>query len=117
MNVDDRGSFTAVENSKLRTVFCEYLSQKENIDNSKSGILHCSVWTWIDSGAKDEDLYEAIEFEVSGNSRLRQSIVLPGYTHNIINLSETENLVNMRTEQFDPNHPDTFFERVKVRRD
>lgn len=41
--------------------------------------------------------------------------MLPGYTHNIINLSEIENLVTVMwaNEQFDPNHPDTFFERVK----
>ena len=57
---------------------------------------------------------EVIEFEVSGD-KIEAIHMLPGYTHNIINLSETENLVTVMwaNEQFDPNHPDTFFERVK----
>ena len=57
---------------------------------------------------------EVIEFEVSGE-KIEAIHMLPGYTHNIINLSETENLVTVMwaNEQFDPNHPDTFFERVK----
>lgn len=55
-----------------------------------------------------------IEFEVSGE-KIEAIHMLPGYTHNIINLSEIENLVTVMwaNEQFDPNHPDTFFERVK----
>lgn len=57
---------------------------------------------------------EVIEFEVSGE-KIEAIHMLPGYTHNIINLSEIENLVTVMwaNEQFDPNHPDTFFERVK----
>ena len=54
-----------------------------------------------------------LEFEVNGDKP--QAIhMLPGYTHNIINLSETENLVTLMwaNEQFDPAHPDTFFETV-----
>ena len=54
-----------------------------------------------------------LEFEVNGDKP--QAIhMLPGYTHNIINLSETENLVTLMwaNEQFDPAHPDTFFEKV-----
>ena len=56
---------------------------------------------------------EVIEFEVNGE-QIRAVHMLPGYTHNIINLSETENLVTLMwaNEQFDPNHPDTFFEEV-----
>ena len=57
--------------------------------------------------------YEMIEFEVSGD-RIQAVHMLPGYTHNIINLSETENLVTLMwaNEIFDPAHPDTFFEPV-----
>ena len=56
---------------------------------------------------------EVIEFEVSGD-RIRAIHMLPGYTHNIINLSETENLVTVMwaNEMFDPSHPDTFGEPV-----
>ena len=56
---------------------------------------------------------EKIEFEVSGG-RIQAVHMLPGYTHNIINLSETENLVTVMwaNEQFDPSHPDTYFEEV-----
>ena len=56
---------------------------------------------------------EVLEFELTGDKP--QAIhMLPGYTHNIINLSETENLVTLMcaNEQFDPAHPDTFFEKV-----
>ena len=57
--------------------------------------------------------YEPIEFEVSGD-RIQAVHMLPGYTHNIINLSETENLVTVMwaNEQFDLEHPDTFWEKV-----
>lgn len=57
--------------------------------------------------------YETIEFEVRGD-RIQAVHMLPGYTHNIINLSETENLVTVMwaNEIFDPSHPDTFFEVV-----
>lgn len=56
---------------------------------------------------------EKIEFEVSGD-RIQAVHMLPGYTHNIINLSETENLVTVMwaNERFDPGHPDTYFEEV-----
>ena len=56
---------------------------------------------------------EVIEFEVTGD-KIEAIHMLPGYTHNIINLSETENLVTVMwaNESFDPNHPDTFFEEV-----
>ena len=57
---------------------------------------------------------EVIEFEVSGE-KIEAIHMLPGYTHNIINLSETENLVTVMwaNEQFDSKHPDTFFEKVE----
>ena len=56
---------------------------------------------------------EVIEFEVSGE-KIEAVHMLPGYTHNIINLSDTENLVTVMwvNELFDPQHPDTFFEKV-----
>ena len=56
---------------------------------------------------------EVLEFEVSGD-RIQAVHMLPGYTHNIINLSETENLVTLMwaNEIFDSSHPDTFFEKV-----
>ena len=54
-----------------------------------------------------------IEFEVSGD-RIEAVYMLPGYTHNIINLSDTQDLVTLMwaNETFDPNRPDTFFEKV-----
>lgn len=57
---------------------------------------------------------EVMEFEVSGD-KIEAVHMLPGYTHNIINLSDTENLVTVMwaNETFDPQHPDTFFEKVK----
>ena len=57
---------------------------------------------------------EVLNFEVSGD-KIQAVYMLPGYTHNIINLSETENLVTVMwaNEQFDANHPDTFFEIVE----
>lgn len=57
---------------------------------------------------------EVIEFEVSGE-KIEAIHMLPGYTHNIINLSDTQDLVTVMwaNEQFDPNHPDTFGETVK----
>ena len=56
---------------------------------------------------------ETVEFEVSGD-KIEAVHMIPGWTHNIINLSETENLVTVMTcnEIFNPNHPDTFFEPV-----
>ena len=56
---------------------------------------------------------KVLEFRVSGEN-IQAVHMLPGYTHNIINLSETENLVTLMwaNEQFDPAHPDTFFEKV-----
>ena len=56
---------------------------------------------------------EVIEFEVSGD-RIEEVYMLPGYTHNIINLSDTQELVTLMwaNESFDPNRPDTFFEKV-----
>ena len=117
MNVDDRGSFTEL----LKTVDHGQFS----VNISKPGITkgqhwHNSKWEFfiVVSGhaliqERKIGTDEIIEFEVSGD-RIQAVHMLPGYTHNIINLSETENLVTLMwaNELFDPNHPDTFFEKV-----
>ena len=117
MNCDDRGSFTEL----LKTANCGQFS----VNISKPGITkgqhwHNSKWEFFivvaGHGLIQERKIgtdEVIEFEVSGD-KIQAVHMLPGYTHNIINLSETENLVTVMwaNEQFDPNHPDTFFEIV-----
>lgn len=118
MNVDQRGSFTEL----LKTEKCGQFS----VNISKPGITkgqhwHNSKWEFfiVVSGhgliqERKIGTDEVIEFEVSGD-KIDAVHMLPGYTHNIINLSETENLVTVMwaNEQFDPNRPDTFFEIVK----
>lgn len=63
---------------------------------------------------RKEGTDDIIEYEVSGEN-IQSVIMLPGYTHNIINLSETEDLVTVMycNEIFDPNRPDTYFDPVK----
>lgn len=119
MNVDDRGSFTELlKSDKVGQV---------SINISKPGITkgehwHNTKWEFfiVVSGhgliqERKIGTDEVIEFEVSGD-KIEAIHMLPGYTHNIINLSETENLVTVMwaNESFDPNHPDTFFEKVKA---
>ena len=117
MNVDDRGSFTEL----IKSVNVGQVS----INISKPGITkgqhwHNTKWEFfivvaghglIQERKIDSD--EIIEFEVSGD-KIEAIHMLPGYTHNIINLSETENLVTVMwaNEAFDPNRPDTYFEVV-----
>ena len=117
MNVDDRGSFTEL----LRTADCGQVS----VNISKPGITkgqhwHNTKWEFFivvaGHGLIQERKIgtdEVLEFEVSGD-KIEAIHMLPGYTHNIINLSETENLVTVMwaNEAFDPGHPDTFFEKV-----
>lgn len=117
MNVDDRGSFTEL----VHTLNCGQVS----INISKPGITkgqhwHNTKWEFfiVVSGhgliqERKLGTDEVIEFEVSGDN-IQCIHMLPGYTHNIINLSDTENLVTVMwaNEQFDSNHPDTFFEKV-----
>jgi len=117
MNVDDRGSFTEL----VHTLNCGQVS----INISKPGITkgqhwHNTKWEFfiVVSGhgliqERKLGTDEVIEFEVSGDN-IQCIHMLPGYTHNIINLSETENLVTVMycNEIFDPNKPDTFFEPV-----
>jgi len=119
MNVDDRGSFTELlKSDKVGQV---------SINISKPGITkgehwHNTKWEFfiVVSGhgliqERKIGTDEIIEFEVFGD-KIEAIHMLPGYTHNIINLSETENLVTVMwaNESFDPNHPDTFFEKVKA---
>lgn len=118
MNVDDRGSFTEL----LHTEDCGQVS----INISKPGITKGQHWNnskWelfiVVQGhgliqERNINTGEEVEFEVSGD-KIEAVHMIPGWTHNIINLSETENLVTVMTcnEIFDPEHPDTFFEPVK----
>ena len=118
MNVDDRGSFTEL----VHTLNCGQVS----INISKPGITkgqhwHNTKWEFfiVVSGhgliqQRRIDSDEVLNFEVSGE-RIEAVHMLPGYTHNIINLSDTENLVTVMycNEIFDPNKPDTYFEPVE----
>ena len=117
MNVDDRGSVTEL----LKTEKCGQFS----VNISKPGITkgqhwHHSKWEFfiVVSGKGLIQLRkigtdEVLDFYVSGD-KIEAVHMLPGYTHNIINLSDSENLVTLMwaNESFDPNHPDTFFEVV-----
>ena len=118
MNVDDRGSFTEL----IHTLNCGQVS----INISKPGITkgqhwHNTKWEFfivvsghglIQQRRLNSD--EILNFEVSGD-KIEAVHMLPGYTHNIINLSETENLVTVMycNEIFNPNKPDTYFEPVE----
>ena len=118
MNVDARGSFTEL----LKTEKCGQFSV--NISNpgiTKGQHWHHTKWEFfiVVSGhgliqQRKIGSDQVLNFEVSGD-RIEAVHMLPGYTHNIINLSETENLVTVMwaNEQFDPNHPDTFGEVVE----
>lgn len=117
MNRDDRGSFTEL----LKTEKCGQIS----VNISKPGITkgqhwHNTKWEFfiVVSGhgliqERKIGTDEVLEFEVSGNE-IKAIHMLPGYTHNIINLSKTEDLVTVMwaNEQFDPSKPDTYFEEV-----
>ena len=117
MNIDARGSFTEL----IKSEKCGQVS----VNISKPGITkgqhwHHTKWEFfiVVSGKgliqmRKIGSDEVLNFEVSGE-KIEAIHMLPGYTHNIINLSETEDLVTVMwaNEQFDPNHPDTFFEPV-----
>lgn len=124
-HVDNRGNFTEL----IRTTTCGQVS----INVAKPGITRGEHWhnsKWeifiVVSGhaliqerrigidpetGKD---YPVIEFEVTGE-QMRGVQMIPGFTHNIVNLSETENLVTVMwaNEAFDKNYPDTYYEQVK----
>ena len=117
MNIDARGSFTEL----MRTEKCGQFS----VNISKPGITkgqhwHNTKWEFfiVVSGRgliqqRRIDSDEVLNFEVSGD-KIEAVHMLPGYTHNIINLSESEDLVTVMwaNEQFNPGRPDTFFEEV-----
>lgn len=117
MNIDDRGSFTEL----VHTLDCGQVS----INISKPNIVkgehwHNSKWELfiVVSGhglIQERNIVtgETVEFEVSGD-KIEAVYMIPGWTHNIINPSKTENLVTVMTcnEIFNPNKPDTFFEKV-----
>ena len=117
MNEDDRGSFTEL----VKTQKCGQVSvniSKPNI--TKGEHWHNSKWEFfiVVSGKglirqRKIDTDEVLEFMVSGD-KIQAVHMLPGYTHNIINLSKTEDLVTVMwaNEQFNPEKPDTFFEKV-----
>lgn len=118
MNVDQRGSFTEL----VHTLNCGQVS----INISKPGITkgqhwHNSKWEQfiVVSGhgliqMRKEGTDEVLNYEVSGD-KIQSVIMLPGYTHNIINLSETEDLVTVMycNEVFNPERPDTYFDIVE----
>lgn len=117
MNIDNRGSFTEL----LKTEKCGQFS----VNISKPGVTkgqhwHHSKWEFfiVVSGhgliqERKIGTDEVIQFEVSGD-HIEAIHMLPGYTHNIINLSDTQDLITVMwaNEQFDANHPDTYFEEV-----
>ena len=117
MNIDERGSFTEL----LKTANCGQFS----VNISKPGITkgqhwHNSKWEFFivvsGHGLIEERKIgsdEVLRFEVTGE-KIEAIHMLPGYTHNIINLSNTEDLVTLMwaNEQFDPSRPDTYFEKV-----
>lgn len=117
MSKDDRGSFTEL----IHTLKCGQVS----VNISKPGITKGQHWhntKWeqfiVVAGhgliqLRKEGTGEVLNYEVSGD-KIQSVIMLPGYTHNIINLSDTEDLVTVMycNEIFDPNRPDTFFDPV-----
>lgn len=117
MNTDNRGSFTEL----LKTENCGQFS----VNISKPGITkgqhwHNSKWEFFivvsGRGLIEERKIgsdEVLRFEVTGD-KIEAVHMLPGYTHNIINLSDTDDLVTLMwaNEQFDPSRPDTFYEEV-----
>lgn len=117
MNVDNRGSFTELLKTRNSGQFSVNIS-KPSI--TKGEHWHHSKWEFfiVVSGHGLIKLRKigtdlVYEFEVSGE-KIEAIHMLPGYTHNIINLSDTEDLVTLMwaNEEFDPNHPDTFGEKV-----
>lgn len=118
MNVDQRGSFTEL----LRTANCGQFS----VNISRPGVIkgqhwHNTKWEFfiVVSGhgliqLRKEGTDEVLDYEVSG-SKIEAVHMLPGYTHNIINLSDTDDLVTVMwaNELFDPGRPDTYYDTVE----
>ena len=124
MNVDNRGSFTEL----VHTINCGQVS----INISKPGITKGEHWhhtKWelfigvsgyglIQLRNENDPNAEILEYEVSGD-KIQSVIMLPGYTHNIINLSDTQDLVTVMycNEIFNSERPDTFFDKVVIERE
>ena len=118
MNIDARGSFTEL----MRTEKCGQFSVNISEPGIKKGEhWHHSKWEFfiVVSGhgliqERKIGSDEVLNFEVSGD-KIEAVHILPGYTHNIINLSEKDDLVTVMwaNEQFDPAHPDTYSENVE----
>lgn len=124
MNIDDRGSFTEL----VHTLNCGQVS----INISKPGITKGEHWhhtKWeqfivvsghglIQLRNENDPNAEILEYEVNGD-KIQSVIMLPGYTHNIINLSDTQDLVTVMycNEIFNPDRPDTFFDKVVIERE
>ena len=125
-NIDNRGNFTEL----IRTLNCGQVS----VNVARPGITRGQHWhnsKWeifivvsghgliqerrIGIDPETNKPYPVIEFEVTGE-QMKAVQMLPGYTHNIINLSRTEDLVTVMwaNEVFDENHPDTFYEPVEI---
>lgn len=118
MNCDERGSFTEI----IRTANAGQFS----VNISKPGITKGQHWHHTKNEKfvvvkghgliqlRKEGTEDVLDFEVSGE-KIQVVEMIPGYTHNIINLSDTEDLVTFMwcNEPFDPNHPDTYFDPVE----
>lgn len=118
MNIDSRGSYTELIRSQHNGQFAVNISKPgitkgqhwHHTKNEKFVVVHGHGLIQLRKLGTEE----IIEFEVSGDN-IQVVEMIPGYTHNIINLSQTEDLVTFMwaNECFDPNRPDTYFEPVK----
>ena len=123
MNVDDRGSFTEIIKTADRGQFSVNISKPgitkgnhwHHTKNEKFVVVKGEALIQLRKVGNDEEGkdYPIVEFKVSGE-KIQVVEMIPGYTHNIINLSKTEDLVTFMwaNEQFDPEKPDTFFLEV-----
>lgn len=124
MNVDDRGSFTEIIRTKDRGQVSVNISKPgitkgnhwHHTKNEKFVVVHGHGLIQLRKIGLDKDgnKYPVINYEVSGDE-IKVVDMIPGYTHNIINLSDSEDLVTVMwaNEEFDPNKPDTYFEPVE----
>ena len=118
MNIDPRGSYTELIRSEHNGQFAVNISKPgitkgqhwHHTKNEKFVVVHGRGLIQLRKLGTEE----IIEFEVSGDN-IQVVEMIPGYTHNIINLSQTEDLVTFMwaNECFDPNRPDTYFEPVE----
>ncbi|MBR4899550.1 MAG: hypothetical protein IKZ46_01300, partial [Victivallales bacterium] len=123
MNVDARGSFTEIIRTADRGQFSVNISKPgitkgqhwHHTKNEKFVVVHGEGLIQLRRIGKQPDRtdYPVVEFRVSGE-RIQVVEMIPGYTHNIVNLSDTEDLVTFMwaNEAFDKNRPDTFFQPV-----